>query len=492
MHPASKLLAVLLTACSTLDLAAATTRPNVLFLAVDDLKPALGCYGDPLARTPNIDRLAARGVRFDRAYVNQAVCSPSRNALLLGIRPQTLGIYDLPTHFRDAYPNAVSFTQTFIQNGYSAEGLGKIWHTGGGNRDDALSWTVPFFAPKGAAYINPSAERKGPPTESAEVPDNAYLDGKTVAEVVKRLDALKGRPEQPFLMMVGFRKPHLPFTAPKKYWDQFDPASFPLPERKTAPDGAPEYAAPSGGELKGYEGMQNALPVSDQAIRHLIHGYYASTSFVDAQIGKVLDALDATGLAKNTVIVLWGDHGFHLGDHGFWCKHSNYEQATRIPIIITAPGMKSGASSSALVETVDVYPTLLELTGQSLPPGFDGMALEGASLVPLLRDPSGPSKSHVLSIYPRGPRLGRAVRTVRYRLVEWKVPGTPADSAEFELYDYETDPLETKNLAAEKPAVVRELSAILSTYPEARKQVVAPAPAKAIGPASAKNDNGDT
>ena len=474
----------------------AADRPNVLLICVDDLKPTLGCYGDALARTPNIDQLAARGMRFDRAYCNQAVCSPSRNALLTGLRPQSLGIYDLPTNFRAAAPDAVTLPQHFKANGYRTQGLGKIFHVGHGNVDDAASWSVPLWKAnvigyalkknrgssgltrEEARFANQGDARarklpRGAAYESADVGDDAYADGRMAEETVKRLREAAKKPDEPFFLAVGFVKPHLPFCAPKKYWDLHDPAAFKLAERRTAPDGAPSYAPTTWGELRQYRGIPAKGDLPDELQRTLIHGYYAAASYMDAQVGKVLAALDETGLAENTIIVFWGDHGWHLGDHGMWCKHSNYEQAAHIPLLVVAPGVTSpGAVSAALVESVDVYPTLCSLAGLETP-----TELDGASFADNLRDPAADGEPVAFHVYPRGDRLGRAVRTPRHRLVEWKQPGAAADTAELELYDYESDPGETKNLAAEQPKVVAELRALLATQPEAKPQI-APAAAR--------------
>lgn len=457
-------------------------RPNVLLICVDDLKPTLGCYGDAHAKTPNIDRLAARSLRLDRAYCNQAVCSPSRNALMTGLRPQTLGIYDLPTNFRHSRPDAVTVAQYFQQHGYRTEAMGKIMHVGHGNGEDEKSWDVPHFKPKVPQYAvkennppagakrdpkNPSKDPKGAATESADVPDDAYGDGQIAIEAVKRLKTA-GESGKPFFMAVGFLKPHLPFVAPKKYWDMHDPATLPQPERLTPPEGAPDYAPQFGGELRSYKNIPGGNTPLDEALtRHLIHGYYAATSYMDAQLGKVLDALDETGLTKNTIVVFWGDHGWHLGDHGMWCKHTNYEQAARIPLLIAVPDGK-GTVSSALVETADIYPTLAALAGLPAPTGLDGRSFD-----PLLSDPSAAHRDHAIHVYPRNKLLGRAIRTDRYRLVEWKAIGSDPATAEFELYDYEEDPGETKNLASERPEIVRQLQVLLASHPEAKPQVKA-------------------
>ena len=466
----------LLTAVS----AAAAEWRNVLLICVDDLKPLLGCYGDPLARSPNLDRLAARGVTFERAYCNQAVCSPSRNSLMTGLRPQTLGIYDLPTHFRNAAPDAVTLGQHFKAQGYRAEGLGKIYHVGHGNRDDADTWSVPAWRPKGGGYALPQSTEgardskqgpRGAAYESADVPDSRYGDGMIADEAILRLRAAKQNDQQPFFLAVGFLKPHLPFVAPKKYWDLHDPAAFKLASPQTPPVGAPSYAPQSGGELRGYKDIPTSGQLPDELQRTLIHGYYAATSYMDAQAGRVLDELDRLGLAENTIVVLWGDHGWHLGDHGIWCKHTNYEQAARIPLIVAAPGLAADTHSSSLVETVDLYPTLAELAGLPLP-----KELDGRSFAAVIRDPAAAHRDHAIHVYPRnaperGSVLGRAVRTERYRLVEWKRPGDAADNADLELYDYQLDPLETKNLAAEQPETVAKLLALLAQHPEAIPQL---------------------
>jgi iduronate 2-sulfatase len=464
-------------------------RPNVLLICVDDLKPLLGCYGDPLAKSPNIDRLAARGLRFERAYCNQAVCAPSRNALLTGMRPQTLGIYDLATNFRKAAPDVVTLPQYFQAHGYRTQALGKIFHVGHGNHDDPASWSVPHWrptapmyalpesrAPRGltreeALFANVPGERarrlpRGAAYESSDVSDSSYPDGQIADEAVRRLTDAARTPDKPFFLAVGFIKPHLPFCAPKKYWDQYDPTQFTLADYQLPPDGAPEFAPTNWGELRQYSDIPESGPLTPELQRKLIHGYHAALSFMDAQLGRVLDAVVATGFDKNTVIVLWGDHGWHLGDHGMWCKHTNYEQAARIPLIVVTPDLSEpGTASAALVESVDIYPTLCKLAGLPVPENLDGTSVDA-----VLRDPSSSTKEAIFHVYPRGNRIGRAVRTARYRLVEWKRPGADPDNAIFELYDYEGDPHETKNLASDEPDVVTSLRSILASQPEARPQ----------------------
>lgn len=482
-------------------LAADQTRPNVLLICVDDLKPVLGCYGDKKVKSPNVDRLARRSVLFERAYCNQAVCAPSRNALMTGVRPTTLGIYDLGTHFRTAASNAVTLTQYFMRHGYRAEGLGKILHVGHGNHEDPASWSVPHVGGKTVAYLLPENHARqgltreealfsnetdvgklprGAAYESADVPDDDYPDGKLATEAIRRLQAAKAKPSEPFFLALGFLKPHLPFCAPKKYWDLYERGSFKLPELRKPPEGAPSYAPTSWGELRQYSDTPQTGPLTDDQARTFIHGYYAATSYMDAQLGRVLDEFDRLGLASNTIVVLWGDHGWHLGDHGMWCKHSNYEEANHIPLLISAPGVtKAGTRTRALAETVDIYPTLCELAG--LPAPQNPQPLEGQSLVPVLKKPSRDGKEAIFHVYPRsrqgeGSILGRAVRTERYRLVEWKKPGSASNRAEFELYDYKKDPAETKNLAAEQPKVVARLRELLATQPEAKPQISNPKP----------------
>ncbi len=473
---------------------AENAKPNVLFICVDDLKPLLGCYGDPLIQSPNLDRLARSGVRFAAAYANQAVCAPSRNSLLTGLRPTTMGVYDLGTFFRQAVPNAITLPQMFKKNGWRTEALGKIFHVGHGNHEDPASWSVPHWGPRWGGYVlkqNQSADStreearfanvpegqarslpRGTAVECADVADSAYGDGMIADQAIQRLRAAKGRPSQPFFIAVGFHKPHLPFVAPKKYWDLYERSAFHPHPIQTPPEGAPPFAPTTWGELRQYSDMPEVGPLTPDQQRLLLHGYHAAVSYMDAQLGRVLDELARLGLEQNTIVVVWGDHGWHLGDHGMWCKHTNYEQAARIPLLIRAPGVtRAGGVSSGLVETVDIYPSLCELAGLTPPTGLDGQ-----SFVPALRDPSrARTKGAVFHVFPRSPRgmgeiLGRALRTERYRLVEWKKPGAAPETAICELYDYVRDPDETRNLAAEQVEVLAQLRACLAQQPEGKSQ----------------------
>ncbi len=488
----ARLMLALLAGLSAISPALAVERPNVLVILVDDLKPALGCYGDPIAQTPNLDALAARGMRFDLAYCNQAVCAPSRFTLMLGSHSTSTGLYGLGSQLRQIVPDAVTMPQHFAKHGYRTESLGKVFHIGHGNHGDPDSFNVPHFHDKVIEYLDPASTDGGKLTreeayftnqklgqikslprgaayESPDVDDIEYADGRVSAETAKRLQAAKARREQdgtPFFITAGFARPHLPFSAPQKYWDLYDPESLPMPKFEFLPTDAPSVAGKRGGEITNYKPVPEARDAeySDELKRSLIHGYYASASFVDAQIGKVINALDQLKLDRNTIVVLWGDHGFHLGDLGIWTKHTNYEQANRIPILISAPGVtQPGSSTRQPAESVDIFPTLAELAG--LPDPAGPQPIDGVSLVPVLKDGRNRVRDHAFHAYPKG-KLGRAIRTERYRLVEWHNPGDADSSAEYELYDYETDPLETRNLAASKPDVVQRLKATLDTYPE--------------------------
>ena len=459
-------------ACATLVAAGpavAAERPNVLFIAVDDLRPALGCAGDPHAKTPNIDRLAARGTVFNRAYVQQAVCSPSRSSVLTGRRPDTTRVYDLVTHFRDHIPDAVTLPQHFKANSYVSRGVGKIYHPG---YNDEPSWSAPWegakarnFGPDGQklmAKLRAEAKEKGADVgrvrglsvESPDVADDYLNDGAVAGRGCELLRELKGKP---FFLAVGFAKPHLPFVAPKKYFDLYDPAKLPVSDDSDPPKGAPKFAPQFGGELRAYHEVPKSGPIPPDLARRLVHGYYAAASYMDAQVGRVLDELDRQGLTENTIIVLWGDHGWHLGDHGMWCKHTNYETATRAALVMAKPGQKAtGKKTDALVEFVDIYPTLVEACGLKLPDG-----LEGHSFAPLLDDPARPWKPAALSQYPRGgkdigPLMGYAIRTDRHRLVEWRERQSGKPVA-YELYDHTTDPGEGVNVADQNPEVVEKL-----------------------------------
>ncbi len=509
----------------------ASQKPNVLFLVVDDLRPELGCYGKDYIKSPNIDRLAKAGMVFNRAYCQQAVCSPSRSSVMTGTRPDTTKVWDLVTHFRDALPDVVTLGQCFRQNGYFVQGMGKIYH---GGLDDSPTWSVPWQNPKAPVYALPedaalvggnaepvdqdgpdnkgtasgsyslpktnasaqsaggsnstgkkskkkgkgkkatdgtqgTADRsktnsRGPIYECADVPDNTFEDGKVADLAVKTLQEISKKSE-PFFLAVGFRKPHLPWVAPKKYWDLYDPAKIALAPNPFLPVDAPSYAVlPNDGEVRAYKGVPASGHIPDEIAHKLKQGYFAGVSYSDAQIGRVIAELDRLGLRGNTIIVLWGDHGWKLGEHDAWGKHSNVENDVNAPLIFSAPGMKAvGAHTDALVEFVDIYPTLCELSGLPLP-GH----LEGTSLKPLLDDPKHSWKSAAFSQYPRpggktssGPLMGYTMRTDRYRFTVWAGRDDHTKMDATELYDHFTDPQENTNLAkhAEQAVTVEHLMA---------------------------------
>ena len=471
--------------CFVTNSLAQNTRPNVLFISIDDLRPELGCYGNKIVHSPNIDRLAARGTTFTRAYCQQAVCSPSRSSLMTGRRPDATKVWDLETHFRAALPDVVTLPQYFKANGYHCAALSKIYHHG---FEDGRSWSQPHWYPSGQTIDtdltdykkrivnragagvkeystvaqpadNDKPGGKGAAFEVSPKIDDELPDGFTAQEAVKRLHDLKGK-GQPFFLAVGFLKPHLPFVAPKKYWDLYDPDKIPLPAIDHLPEGAPEFAGHNNGELHSYVDVPKGNPIPADYAKKLRHGYYACISYTDAQVGRLLDALDKEGLTKNTIVILWGDHGWQLGDHGLWHKHTNFELATRAPLILSVPEQKTaGQTSAAPVEFVDVYPTLCDLAGLKLPAGLDGISLK-----PLLENPQAKVKPFSISQYPRGgatgPLMGYSLRDERYRLTLWRNrrDGTIAAT---ELYDEQNDDAETKNIAAAQPEIVKQLSALL-------------------------------
>lgn len=455
----------------------AADKLNVLMIAVDDLRPDLGCYGSKHVQSPNIDRLAARGVVFERAYCMQAVCSPSRTAVLTGLRPDVTKVWDLETHFRVAQPKCITLPQHFRANGYHTVGLGKIEHRG---FEDGPSWTEPrWFASGQTVKVDPEdwtkrtttnfsgvngefakplsrAEglqnsnngkaKQGPAFEVSPKDDDELPDGATAAEAVKRLAALKAQ-GQPFFLAVGFLKPHLPFVAPKKYWDLYDPNSIPLPATDKLPQGTADFVGHTNGELHSYPGVPKENPIPAEFAKQLRHGYHACISYTDAQIGRLLDALDKEGLSKNTVVVLWGDHGWQLGDHGLWHKHTNFEIATRSPLIVSVPNTTTGGRKCLVpVEFVDIYPTLAEACGLTVPKD-----LAGKSLMPYLANPNAPMQKPAISQYPRstkeyGNLMGYSIRTERWRATFWRKRNS--DAIEYtELYDETNDPAETVNLA---------------------------------------------
>ncbi|MCU0913803.1 MAG: sulfatase [Planctomycetes bacterium] len=456
-------------------------RLNVLFIAVDDLRPQLGCYGDTMVKSPNIDLLAARGTVFTRAYCQQALCSPSRISLLSGRYPATTRVLSIGPALRETMPDIVTLPQHFKNNGYFTRSLGKVYHVG---IDDPASWSVPSWQPKkprrgpaGEAAVRKYRDEMkaagktipakgqgmafyaGPAFEAPEVPDNELADGDIGSQAVAALRELARKPEQPFFLGVGFLNPHVPWVAPKKYWDLYNPQDIRLPGNQYAPKEAPNFAARSGDDFYWYGNVPGDRKITPEFGRQCLHGYLAAVSYVDAQVGRLLDVLAETGLEPNTLVILWGDHGYYMGEHGWWGgKHNNYEGATRAPLIVAVPGQKSrGAKCDALVEFVDIYPSLAEICRLPAPVGT-----EGQSFRPLLDDPQGSIKTSGCSWYPKGGYQGVALRTDRWRFVEWTKKGAPSV---YELYDHRSDPQENQNLAGrrEYAQTIKELAAMLHT-----------------------------
>ena len=409
---------------------------------------------------------------------------------MLGAHSTSTGLYGLGSHLRRVIPNAVTMSQYFSQFGYRAESLGKVFHIGHGNLGDPQAFEVPHFHDKVIEYLVPNSTDGGkltreealftnqklgqirslPRGAAFEAPiakDEDYADGRVAKETINRLKAAKARRANegiPFFIVAGFVRPHLPFSAPKKYWDLHDPAKLTLAVNKSFPKDAPRVALKRGGEISAFKPVPSDGQIDQELARKLIHGYDASTTYVDAQIGKVTRALKELGMEKNTIVVLWGDHGWHLGDLSIWTKHTNFEQANRIPIVISAPGVaRASESSRQLAETVDIFPTVAELAG--LPEPKVPQQIDGVSLVPVLKNPSVRVRDHAFHAYPRGRKLGRAIRTERYRFVEWKNHSDATVPIDYELYDYETDPWEKQNHYKAKPDVAKKLKAILDKYP---------------------------
>ncbi len=475
---------------------------NVLFIAIDDLKPWLGCYDHPVVKTPNIDRIAEMGTVFRRNYCQVALCGPTRMSLMTGLRPDTTQVYSMGGEIwhidtaRKRAPQLKTIPGHFKANGYTSIGFGKVFDSRNtGNGQDRQSWSDPKGVrwewdsklypthPSRGGYQSPvtrakieeglaEAKKRGltkkreindflstvegtrPVCESMDVPDEAYAEGNSM--VVPGIKAIHrfGENKEPFFLAVGFYKPHLPFVAPKKYWDLYSPEDFELAPMQAYPANGISCAETDYVEARGFHPVPAEGPIPEDLQRHMLHGYAACVSYVDAQVGKLLQALEKEGLMDNTVICVWGDHGFHLGDKQVWGKHTNFEEATRAPLILASPAIPGGrVEDEVMTEFIDVFPTLCELTGIEPPQG-----LEGKSLTYLMRGErplkNKPSVSQYLRNTDDGLVMGWAIRTPRYRYVEWRRTSSKdlryTHSGEVlgrELYDYEADPNETRNFA---------------------------------------------
>jgi iduronate 2-sulfatase len=459
-------------------------KPNVLFIAVDDLRPELGCYGNEQIKSPNIDKLAGEGLVFNRTYCQQAICMASRASIMSGLRPDTLQLYNCESLEKDA-PGILTLDQHFENNGYKIWASGKIYHHG-------IDYDIQF----GDAYIKAKTEEKGrgylsdesmqivgeynnwylgnrkeagggrgPAFESPDVPDNAYHDGKMTDMAIEQLANYKSG-EEPFFMAVGYKKPHLPFNAPKKYWDLYDVNEIEMADNMFMPENVSPYFNYNFGELRNYAGIPKGGQVfSDTLSRNLKHGYYACVSYIDAQIGRLLEGLKENGLDENTIVILWGDHGWKLGEHGMWCKHTQFELDNHVPMLIKTPGQKiKGTKTEALVEFVDIYPSLCELAGIEIP-----AHVQGTSFAPVVNNPDIKWKEGALSYWPLGRTnpemliMGYTIQTHRYRYTEWIKESTGELMAR-DLFDHQSDSDENFNISnnPENGELIDDLSKLLA------------------------------
>lgn len=478
-------------------------RPNVLFIIVDDLRPELGCYGNTEIKTPHFDKFSKDAVVFTQTYCQAAACAPSRASAMTGMRPDSTRVWSLGEKFREINPDIVTMPQHFHKFGYHTVSMGKIFHN---HMPDPVSFDEPDLRP--AEYMTPEMIDRDPESfyydeelkkelakvreerlkkkpnayaggwaygrswECSEAPDNAFYDGAQTGLALNKLNQLKQK-DQPFYLALGYYRPHLPFVAPKKYWDLYDKDKLSLAKNPFLPKNSPVMAMNSAYELTACYDLEwvkhpSVSKLPEETARLLKHGYYASVSYIDACFGRLMDGLKKSGLYENTIIVIWGDHGWKLGEHGSWCKQTNYNIDTRVPLLIRVPGNQSnGKDCHQLTELVDLFPTLCDLAGIDIP-GY----MEGVSLEPLLKDPGQELKSAVFSQYVRRPKntpdrkryMGYSMVTSKYHYVEWyhwdNAAKTAGDLAAVELYDRRMDPEENINVAdlPENSGVVRGLS----------------------------------
>lgn len=481
-----------------------TVKPNILFISIDDLRPTLGAYGDTIAVTPNIDQLASEGMTFRQTYTQVAVCAPSRASLMTGVRPDSTRVWHLGDEFRKIDPNTVTMPQHFAKNGYHTVNLGKIFHN---YMPDSISWDEPDLRP--ARYLRPDWLKRdgetfyiseevnksqaikrdsllklravryadgwntGPAWENAEVHDTMYYDG-SQTELAKKTLTRLAKSDEPFFMGLGYFRPHLPFAAPKKYWDLYDPQNIPLAENPNVPKNSPIYTMNSMYELRHYDGFngighpESSYRMSKDTLQILKHGYYASVSYIDGLLGNLISHMKKIGLYENTIIIVWGDHGWKLGEHNSWGKMTNYNIDLKVPMIVRYPNQKNrGEQTFEITELVDMFPSLCELAGIETPE-----YMQGTSFVPLINEPTRPWKSAAFSQFYRRAKvsadgkkyMGYSINTKEYHYLEWyswdPKTGTRGDFKDAELFDSKNDPTETVNIANEKEnsELVKKLS----------------------------------
>lgn len=442
----------------------ADERPNVLFIAVDDLRPEMACYDLPKMETPNFDRLAKRGVRFDRAYCNIAVCGASRASLMTGLRPTPQRFTSYLTRADEDAPQAVSIPKLFKANGYTTVSNGKVYHH---RDDDRQAWSRPAWRPSPSSIWwakeenRPAADsnRRGPAYERSNTPESEFPDYKICEKSLEDMRQL-AQDDQPFFLACGFFRPHLPFVAPEKYWAKYPKSDVRLPDNMFFPKDLPEAFAYNWGELRNYRDIPRRGPVSEETARNLIHGYHACVSFIDAQLGRLLDELDELGIADNTIVVLWGDHGWQLGEHGFWCKHTNFEVATRSPLFFVAPRVQGGRVSQRLVEFVDIYPTLCDLAGLQQP-----AHLHGQSLKPLLENVQAEFKEAVYTRHGGGD----SIRTDDFRYMEMRRQRGAGELRGVGLFDLRNDPDENQDVSGD-PAYAEIRDELRERLTDARRR----------------------
>jgi len=446
------------------DSIAGDARPNILFIAVDDMKPLTGRYGSDMVKTPALDSLADQSTVFTAAYTQYPVCGPSRASLLTGLRPEVSGIMDLKTRMRDIHPDILTLPQFFKNNGYQTAAVGKIFdprNVDSRDDDDPISWSIPY---QQSLHGVDSKLDVNFAVRSIDAPSGKFIDGAINQRGISLLRRMAADPA-PFFLAVGYKKPHLPFVAPSKFFDLYERDSFGLEPWQAAPEGSDaSYILMGNNEMRSYvpaagpDGVVIEYPegrFTDEQQRELLHGYHASVSFIDSLLAELLEELEKTGQADNTIVVLWGDHGWHLGDHGMWGKHTTMEQANRVPLLIRVPG-KAGGLAPTLVELLDLFPTLADLAGLKAPD-----ELQGKTLLPVLGDAEKNLGGVAISQYKRKGAYGYSMRTDRYRYTEWVKPdGTVAYR---DLYDMKEDPGETLNIGAlpENQETMREMALLL-------------------------------